>query len=181
MAKGYRPTIEYLRQCVRQENGKLFWLTRPREHFKTNNIHAVWNASYAGKEACSWIFCKSSGWRCKITIKPFVLFRSHIVWALHKNEWPVRLDHENRNTEDDRIENLREATASQNAANSKKKCNNTSGYKGVKKVVTRWKTKWTATIGETRKHLGTFGTPEEAHAAYLEAATQKYGEFACGG
>lgn len=26
-------TIEYVRQCLRYEDGKLFWLTRPESHF----------------------------------------------------------------------------------------------------------------------------------------------------
>jgi hypothetical protein len=108
--------------------------------------------------------------------------RSHIVWVLCRGEWPPSdLDHENRESIDDRIENLRPATTSQNAANTARRTNNTSGYKGVfwDKSARRWRAE--ITVNRKRIHLGYYDSPEEAHAAYCVAAKKFFGEFACNG
>lgn len=88
------------------------------------------------------------------------------------------VDHTNMNPLDNRRENLRLATRSQNLANTKTRSNNTSGFKGV--YFDKTKQKWRAiiTVNKEIKRLGRFDTPEEAHAAYCEAAKHYYGEFA---
>lgn len=102
-----------------------------------------------------------------------------LVWTYH-NEDPCSMlvDHINGDRRDDRIENLRLATDSQNRRNSGMFCSNTSGYKGVT-WDKNWK-KWKAYIyvKNRRIHLGAFNTPEEAAAAYAIAAQQHHGEFA---
>ncbi|TPL66647.1 hypothetical protein FJ949_09790 [Mesorhizobium sp. B2-4-1] len=57
------------------------------------------------------------------------------------------------------------------------KANNTSGFKGV--TVTP-KGRYVARIKARSKHihLGVFDTPEQAHAAYCQAANTHFGEFA---
>jgi len=80
------------------------------------------------------------------------------------------VDHINGIKNDNRISNLRFATRSENKQNRLSiQPNNKSGYTGVD-----WhksSNSWRATITTMRKqkHLGTFKTKEEAHAAYLEA------------
>ena len=85
------------------------------------------------------------------------------------------LDHINGDRHDNRIANLRPATRSQNHGNSRRPRHNTSGFKGVTKV----RNKWRAQITKNNRsiHLGTFNTPEAAHAAYCEAAQKLFGEF----
>jgi hypothetical protein len=87
-------------------------------------------------------------------------------------------DHKNRQTLDNRDENLRISNRSQNACNRGIQSNNTSGFKGV----TWHKTarKWAAQINLDGKHiyLGLFDVAEEAFAAYCAAANQLHGEFA---
>lgn len=84
------------------------------------------------------------------------------------------IDHISGNSLDNRRTNLRVATRQQNRANSR--CRNKNGYKGI----TRQRGKWRAQIVVNRKHisLGTYKTPQEAHAAYIEAAKKYFGEFA---
>ena len=97
--------------------------------------------------------------------------RAHrLAWRLHYGEWPVdRLDHRNGLQHDNRIANLRMATAAENKQNeSKPRADNISGRRGVSPIHGG---KFRAGIRAHGKshHLGVFATPEEAHAAYLLA------------
>jgi hypothetical protein len=88
----------------------------------------------------------------------------------------MKTDHQNRNTLDNREENLRVCTNSQNHMNSGKHADNTSGYKGVYK----FRRGWRALIGINGKlkYLGAYSTTEEAARAYDEAAKRLHGKFA---
>ena len=71
-------------------------------------------------------------------------------------------DHINRNTLDNRKENLRTATRSQNEINKGLRKDNKTGFKGIRYVVKI--KRWTAYIGINKKfkHLGCFKTKKEA-------------------
>lgn len=88
------------------------------------------------------------------------------------------IDHKDTDSLNNRFENLREATQSQNSANRGPTVRCKSGYKGVfwyKKTK-----KWVAYIryDYKLKNLGYYKTPEEAAAAYEKAAAEIFGEFA---
>ena len=111
-------------------------------------------------------------------VKPYAAHR--LAWFYVTGKWPkYEIDHKNRNRSDNRWKNLREATRSQNKANSILSVPPQSGYKGVRRENMAG-TPWLAYI---RKHgktyrLGLFATPEMAHAAHIEAAKRLHGEFA---
>lgn len=90
------------------------------------------------------------------------------------------VDHIDRNPLDNRRENLRLATKSQNAANRRLFRNNKSGYKGVK-CAGGLARPWRCTIMVDGVHhsLGRFATKEEAARRYDEAALFFHGEYAC--
>lgn len=92
--------------------------------------------------------------------------------------WPVEIDHRNRNKKDNRWQNLREATKSQNNYNKGPHGTNRSGYKGVSWCAKR--SKWAAFIkaGPKQTFLGYFNDKEEARRAYVRAASKMHGEFA---
>lgn len=89
------------------------------------------------------------------------------------------LDHINLQKNDNRITNLRVATRAQNCANSRIRSTNKSGYKGVKLERGRWIAR--IKLPGQNKYLGSFKTPQDAHAAYVRAAQLVHGEFANGG
>jgi len=103
-----------------------------------------------------------------------------LAWFYVHGEWPNRIDHINGNPSDNCIANLRLATGSQNGANMKLRKANTTGFKGVSRFK---KGKWRATIKHAGRaiQIGTFASPEEAHAAYVAASRRLFGEFARAG
>ena len=94
----------------------------------------------------------------------------HLVWMYHNGYFAKELDHINRVRDDNRIENLRVCTHSQNLGNSRPRVHR---YKGV--TLCKTTGKWRAQLNG---HLGRFDTIEEAALAYNTAATEHYGEFA---
>lgn len=87
------------------------------------------------------------------------------------------VDHRDGDKLNNRRSNLREATPSENAKNTRLARNNSSGFKGVSKTAEgRWRARITIDRKEIR--LGVFDTKEEAAAAYDWAALQLHGEFA---
>lgn len=87
------------------------------------------------------------------------------------------VDHKDRNGLNNRRENLRSCTKSQNAMNSKKEINNRSGYRGV--VVDSYNT-IRAFIMVNKRHipLGKFSSLIDAARARDIAAKKYHGEFA---
>jgi hypothetical protein len=105
-----------------------------------------------------------------------------LAWLHVHGTWPPnQIDHINGNPADNRISNLRLATASQNIANSRLHCDSTSGLKGI--CFVKKQKRWAARIQRDgrRRYVGFFDTAEEAHAAYCHAAQELFGEFANAG
>lgn len=99
-------------------------------------------------------------------------------------EGKLFVDHKNKNGLDNRKNNLRLATVSQNGANRHKTNKNKSGYKGVYKTVTsdKWGDHyyWRANIKKNGKAIViSCKTKEEAAAKYNKLAIELFGEFAC--
>lgn len=88
--------------------------------------------------------------------------------------WPIEIDHINRDTRDDRWENLREATRSENLANRGK-----FGKSGLPKGVHKYGNRYRAACGYKGKeiYLGMFATVEEASEAYQVKAKELHGAF----
>ena len=92
---------------------------------------------------------------------------------LDKNEF---VDHKNLNPLDNRRENLRLSTNSQNQCNRGKPKNNTTGFKGVSRY-RNGKYVGRIRINNTLIYLGSFDAPEDAHEAYKQASQKYHGEF----
>lgn len=88
-------------------------------------------------------------------------------------------DHINGDKLDNRKENLREATHSQNMVNKKVHTNNASGRTGVFKMKGRKEDRWWAYICVDKKsiNLGYYGSFEEACKVREDAEIKYFGEF----
>lgn len=116
--------------------------------------------------------------RRRVTIGCNRYTATHIIFFYMTGRWPLEVDHVNNVKDDDRWENLREATRVEQQRN--RRGHSLSGFKGVYPTSSG---KFQAMIrdnGRTRP-LGTFATPEEAHFAYCAVAQQMHGAFFNGG
>lgn len=117
---------------------------------------------------------KLRGYYAMTQIKNKTIYMHRLIMGFPDN---LDIDHINKNTLDNRKENLRICTRSQNQCNRPKASHNKSGYKGV--WYDKPRQKWHAEIqfNNKKKHLGRFETAEEA-ALYRDAvALQLHGEF----
>jgi len=140
------------------EEGKFYWLITSRR-------------SIAGSEAGS----KDPHGRVSIKVAGTRHKAHRLAWLFHYGEWPEGiLDHVDGNPANNQIENLRIATYSQNAGNSKPR-----GMfpKGVV-ALPGHRFRASIMIGGKRLNLGHFSTKEEAGAAYEKAASLHFGAFA---
>ena len=126
---------------------------------------------------------KPAGTKTNGYISVYVLGKMYraarLIWFMQTGSWPKKeIDHKNRKRADDRWNNLREATRSQNQHNAGRYSNNKSGIKGV-----TWHSqhrKWYVTIQKDNrpKFIGLFTSKKRARAAYAEAAKENFREFA---
>lgn len=100
-----------------------------------------------------------------------VLYRSHrLAWLYMTGEWPSKfIDHRDTVRTNNAWRNLREADSFLNAQNVRAPSkNNATGLLGV--FPARGGKFSSQIMAQRKKHcLGTFDTPEEAHAAYVAA------------
>jgi hypothetical protein len=113
-------------------------------------------------------------------------YRAHrLAWLHVYGEWPAQdIDHIDRNRANNAIANLRDVSNRRNSWNTGTRSTNKTGLAGTYGP-TRY-SKYIAQISHAgrRIYLGTFETPQEAHAAYCEAVARHRGaavaqEFAC--
>jgi hypothetical protein len=104
-----------------------------------------------------------------------------MAWLLHYGTLPKNnIDHINEIKTDNRIENLREATPSENMRNYTNNVKNTSGYKNV--VWNKKASKWQVglRVEGKKKHIGMFAFINDAIIAAQNARQQFHKEFAKG-
>ena len=160
----------------RAEDGALVWRERPVDHFSSEKVCRIWNSRSAGKPAFS---TKASSGYLRGRFEWVEILAHRVVWLIHYGRWPAdQVDDINGIKTDNRIENLREATRSENLRNTSAYSNNTSGYKGVSFHKSNGKWRAIITLNGKRHQSKGFDKPEDAYAAYLKMAEEKHGVFA---
>lgn len=159
--------------------GTLTWLPKPPSEKDAKR----WNGRYAGNEAGH--IRNMRGQKRK-----YICFADEsqkhgcsivavhtIIWEMHHGKIPnnMVIDHVNGDTLNNRIENLRIATKSQNSFNAKPR-KNTAGVKGVSKSGKLWVAR--IMINGRSINLGTHQTKGLAAVARAKAALRYHGAFA---
>jgi hypothetical protein len=128
-----------------------------------------------GHEAGEVVGSIKSDGRVNICVD-YKMYKAHrLAWLYMTGLWPEnQIDHIDGNSSNNRFNNLREATASQNIANRLHNVGE-SGLRGVDRHGRGWRAK----IKVNRKaiYLGIFDTKEEASAVYKTARDRYFGEF----
>ena len=93
----------------------------------------------------------------------------HLIWIFHNGDCEfMQIDHIDGNPINNRIENLRLASSSENAQNQRKpRITNKLQIQGVHKVNNKFRA--VLHMDYKKIHLGYFDTAEGAHQAYLDA------------
>lgn len=162
------PSQKFLRECFRYERGtgKLFWKKRPRKHFVSETGHKIWNKRWPGMEAFAHI---TKYGHCRGRVDGHAFLAHRVIWKIITGkEPPDVVDHRDRNGQNNRWQNLREATTSQNCINGSRR--------GVHCQKGRWRAR--ITVDGKRVHIGYFGSEREAARARQTENKTVHGEFA---
>jgi len=171
------PAQQYLHECFEIRPDGIYWKLRPSAHF-TSSVAVSSNKKLAGTKVIGRA-CGTGYRQVRLNMISYKLHR--IAYKLFHGIVPDLIDHIDRDKCNNHPSNLREVTHSQNQFNRGKQSNNTSGFKGVTFHIQN--KNWVSQIHHQGKHIhvGSFGTPEEAHVAYLKKAKSLVGDFALGG
>lgn len=153
---------------LRESDGRLFWKVTTANH-----------AEKIGKEAGYPLLPKGknkSYWQIRMFGRTFR--RSRVVFYMTHGRWPLPMvDHINGDSLDDRPDNLRECTPSQNTVNSRLKSRKHQLPRGVYPTK-RGRYMARITVNGRSVSLGVFGTIEAAQSAYTQKRSEAFGEFA---
>lgn len=157
-------TYSLVRHLFSYKEGFLYWKVKAHKRVKVG-------------EKAGYLHVDEIESRHRIYFDGKKYLTSRLIFLFHKGYLPERIDHENRNTLDDRIENLREATCSENCKNKSSRKNSSSKYLGVSEKGSGF---WVAQISTNGKniYLGRFKNENYAALIYNRAAVMYHKEFA---
>jgi hypothetical protein len=108
--------------------------------------------------------------------KTLYMHRAVVDYALRNAPPGMQVDHVNNERIDNRRENLRLATRSQNQAHKRQQGHSQSPFKGINRNTGRWEVR--IRYAGQRYNLGRYDDPEEAAWMYDAACRLLYNEFA---
>jgi len=167
--------------CLRQSRrGEVLTQTRLKEllHYNPETGVFVWRVTRPGPATSSGSAGATNDkgyWHISVDGRVYKAHR--LAWLYCYGQFPNgRLDHKDRNSLNNRIANLREATPNQNNVNSKTQRTSRTGLKGVgQRDSRRWVTR--VQHNGNRFYIGTFNNVEEAYIARYISAKSLHGEF----
>lgn len=102
----------------------------------------------------------------RVRVASYLCYNSHLVYLWLIGELPKageQIDHIDGNITNDNPLNLRAVKHKLNGRNTKKHCNNTSGYTGVRRVGNKYQAR--IVVNYQEKHIGHFSTAKAAYEA----------------
>jgi hypothetical protein len=147
---------EYLREIFNYKDGEFYW--------KNHKYKALNNKKVGGINGMGYH---------QLTINSKLYATHRLIFLFHYNFLPKTIDHIDGNKLNNKIENLREATLSQNQQNTKKHKDNTSGVKGITwhKFNKRWQVQMT--VNGKNKYFGAYKDIDYAKFV-IDAMRNKY-------
>jgi hypothetical protein len=147
--------------------GELTWRIRPRDHFKKDYAWHVWNNRYAGNVAgCERVSKRNKSiryWVIRINRRPYGAHQ--LIYLRETGEIALQIDHIDGYGLNNRIENLRSATSTENNRNAALRVSNTSGITGVSWNKGRQKWRAFIKINNCYVYLGSFAEKTDAITA----------------
>ena len=139
-----------------------------------------WKKTRGGRFAGVSVGCVNKDGYLQTAINKKSVMVHRLIWLYVHGDMPkCQIDHINGIKTDNRLENLREADPVQNGQNRQRgQKNNKSGLLGVSRLGKKWRA--SISVSGKQVYLGSFDTPEKAHAVYLEAKRihHPFGEMA---
>jgi hypothetical protein len=179
------PSAERLHKLFSYDcsSGEFTWNRRPISDFVSEKEWSRWNCRYAGKRAGCRRSDSSGPSVVSVKLNRLQYPVHSLVWIMFKGPVPdgYLVDHRDHDPWNNRLDNLRLATETENIRH-RRSWGNKTGLKGVSPSYRKRKaTRFHASIVVNRKSiaLGAFATAEEAHAAYCAAARQFHQDFSC--
>lgn len=154
------------------DTGLLIWKPRPLTSFTCTRLQNCWNARRANKKAGR---IDVQGYATVLVLGKHR--KAHrIIWEMHHGPIPegMVIDHIDGYPSNNRLNNLRLATQSQNLSNQNRKKNST-GLKGIFRRGDRFYAYITSS--KKRISLGGFPTKGLAGVAYAKASLKYHGVF----
>lgn len=150
-----------LYELFEYKDGELYWKIKPTHNIIIGDKAGTTKAKYA-----------------TIGINGKRIYKHKIIFIMAHGYTPLEIDFIDNNPLNCKIENLRAATRSDVMSKTRRRSDNTSGYKGVSWSLKQ--NKWLSRITKNQKtmHLGYFKDIKDAYKAYCQAAQKYHGEFA---
>ena len=154
-------TSKYLHELFEYQDGTLFWRVNRGKARAGDEAGCIGNRGYV-----------------VIVVNGKQRMAHRLVWIMHGKEPVPMLDHIDGDQRNNRIENLRLITVSQNQRNTKLRKDSTSGIKGVSWISTR--KRWSGQVWHKGRlyRAGDFHDKDECAAAVRELRESLHGEFA---
>ena len=157
-------TQEYLNSLFEYKDGNLFWKIS-KGNRKAGDLCGNFN---------------SNGYS-QIKLNSSIVKTHRVIFAMHNGFMPKIVDHIDGNKANNKIENLREATSSQNNLNAKIRKDNKIGIKGISFCKHHKKFRVSMNVYGKIKSLGYFKDLELADLVSNEARNKYHKEFANNG
>jgi hypothetical protein len=157
-------TQEEAHRLFEYKDGLLFWKIRPKNSRKPKGDMEAGTTSGHGYK--------------KITVNQKRFYVHQVIFLMQHGYIPKLIDHIDGNTNNNAIQNLREANKTQNSHNAKMRLDNTSGHKSVvwHKKANKWMVQ--LQLQKKSKYFGIFDDFEFACLVADEARRIYHGNYA---